>query len=127
MTTVFDEHISHHLVEFLHRARAPGAVQHVRKLRWNGKPDHEWMTMAITAGFAIITADRNERTRGLTAADLTNMGAKVLMLGRFWNDLSIWEQSKWLVANWDRVHDVLESLAGPSCVVIDRRCKVTVL
>lgn len=76
MTIVFDENISHHLVEFLHRAGAPGEVQHVRKLKWNGKPDLEWMTLAISSNFAIITADRNDKTRGLAASDLKAMGGR---------------------------------------------------
>ncbi len=126
MTILFDENISHHLVEFLHHAGAPGSVQHVRKLKWNGKPDIEWMTLAVNAGFGIISADRNDRTRGLAAEDLKKLGARVLLLGGFWDDLRIWEKAKWLVAKWERIAAWFEDTT-PACAVIDKGGKITPL
>jgi len=124
MTIVFDENISHHLVEFLHRAGAPGEVNHVRKLRWNGKSDLEWMTLAIEAGFIILTGDRNERTRGLAAADFKRMNARVLFLGPFWDSLPIWEKAKWLVQRRDSIAETCEKMNLGSCALVLKNGKI---
>src|SRR5579872_4200922 len=102
MTILFDENISHRLVELLVRCGAPGDLQHLRKLKWSNTPDLEWMPRAVQAGFAIVTADRNDRTRGLASEDLKLLGARVMLLGPFWDNLTIWDKTKWLVARWDR-------------------------
>jgi predicted nuclease of predicted toxin-antitoxin system len=123
MTIVFDEHFSHHLTEFLHKAGAPGDIQHVRKLKWNGMPDEEWMRLAIGAGFTILSADRNEATRGLRVGDFKTLGARVVLLSSFWDHLGVWEKSKWLVKHWDALSDLCASLEAGSCVLVDKRGK----
>ena len=127
MTVLFDENVSHHLVEFLHRAGAPGSVQHVRKLGWNSTPDIQWMTLAIQRGFGIVSADRNDRTRGLAAQDLKKLGACVLLLGSFWDHLSIWEKAKWLVAKWELIETEFARMPKGTCALVDRGGKMTSL
>lgn len=89
--------------------------------------DLHWMTLAISKDFAIITGDRNERTRGLTTRDLKAMGARVLFLGSFWDSLSIWSKSKWIVAKWDMIVRTFDEMPAGSCVLISASGKVTEL
>lgn len=120
MRIVFDENISHRLVDLLAKCGAPGKFAHTRTHGWNGLPDLEWMTHAIRADFIIVTADRNDRTRELAAEDFKAMQARVLLLGPFWDHLSIWEKTKWFVAGWDRLHARLSQLPEGSCVLVDK-------
>jgi hypothetical protein len=125
MTVVFDENVSHRLVELLAKCGAPGTVQHTRKLGWNGMEDLDWIKLSIKAGFLIISADRNARTRGLSADELKSLGARVLLLGPFWDALNIWEKTKWLVSRWDRLHAVVLGMPMGSCLVVGKGLEVT--
>jgi|SRR5579862_243977 len=127
MTIVFDENVSHHLVELLAKCGAPGTLQHTRKLGWNGMDDLKWMPLAIKAGFPIVSADRNDLTRGLSAGDLKQLGARVMLLGPFWDRLGIWEKTKWLVAKWDRLQAAVTTQPAGSCLVVGRSLEITTL
>lgn len=120
MKVVFDEHISHHVVSLLAKSGAPGELQHTRKAGWNNVADSVWMPLAIKNGFAIITADRNERTRRITAAEFRQMGARVVLLGPFWDHMLIWEKTKWLVGHWDQLHSHLATAPEGYCTIINR-------
>jgi|FaiFalDrversion2_1042247.scaffolds.fasta_scaffold08298_3 predicted nuclease of predicted toxin-antitoxin system len=61
---LFDESISHRLVDFLHREFRVAELYHLRTLGWSGRRDIEWIELAVKGEFAIVTGDRNEATRG---------------------------------------------------------------
>lgn len=115
---VFDEHFSTKLISFVASQYGLAHIQHVRSLGWSGKPDHEWMPLAIKAGFVIITADRNERTRGVTAADFRAMGARVIFFGEWWSHMSRWELAKWLVANLEMLTKDAAKLRAGACLLM---------
>lgn len=125
MKVVFDENISHHCVELMAKCGAPGEIQHTRKTGWNRTEDSVWMPIAVSAGFAIITSDRNERTSKMTAEGFRAMNAKVVLLGPFWDHLLIWDKTKWLVSRLDRIHASLEALPPGSCCIVDKSGKLS--
>jgi hypothetical protein len=117
---VFDEHFSHHQVEFVCRESRLGEIQHTRRMKWSGRPDTEWMPMAIKAGFVIVSGDRNERTRGYTIADLKQMGAIVILLGGWWDHTDRWARAKWLVSRFEHLARLAQELPAGSAVLVNR-------
>jgi hypothetical protein len=120
MTVLFDENFSHHLIELMARCGAPGDLQHTRKVGWNGKPDSEWIQLAARNGWVICSADRNDRTRQLTVADLKRMGVRLVLIGAFWDHLGIWEKTCWLVSHWTGLNDRIHAIQTGSCLLVDR-------
>lgn len=119
VTIVFDENFSRHLAEFLHRESGLPAV-HTRAQGWSGKEDAIWMPMAISAGFVLATNDRNEQTRGITVEGFKSLGARVLLFGPFWDHLPKWQRAKWLVAHYDRIHDLASAMPPGSVTMLGR-------
>lgn len=106
LTLVFDEHFSHKQIGFIadqSRGTHEARLIHVRQRGWSKTLDAVWMPEAIQEGFVIVTADRNERTRGITVREFQRRGARVFLLGAFWNHRSCWDQAKWLVGRADRL------------------------
>jgi len=52
--------------------------------------------------------------------DFRTMGARVILLGSFWDHLKIWERTKWLVSRWDRLYGAMELLPQGACCVVDK-------
>lgn len=108
---LFDENISRRLVEFVNRESTLAEMAHLSQRGWGGLPDRQWIAQASRSGFVIITGDRNEKTRGYTVNDLKQMGARVMLLGQFWDHLNGWERAKWLV---QRIETLVATAAGMS-------------
>ena len=89
LTLVFDEHFSHYRSGSWRPSRAA--------------PNVTWMPQAVGEEFVIVTADRNERTREITVEEFRRMGARVLLVGSFWDHRGRWAQAKWLVARLERL------------------------
>jgi hypothetical protein len=77
---VFDENFSRRQVGFVDRESRLGTIRHVRDLSWSGKPDRVWIPLAVSAGFVIVTGDRNDKTREYTVEDLKALGARVILV-----------------------------------------------
>ena len=121
LTLVFDEHFSHKQVGFVadeSRGTHAARLIHVRQRGWSGKPDLEWMPQAIGEGFVIVTADRNERTREITVDGFLGMGARVFLLGSFWDHRRRWDQAKWLVARLDGLIETAMSMNSGNVLII---------
>ncbi|MDX2064630.1 MAG: DUF5615 family PIN-like protein [Fimbriimonadaceae bacterium] len=114
---LFDENISPVLVDFLAKCGAPTKLQHLRKLGWSGKPDADWIPRAIENGWVIVTADRNDATRGFAVAQLKALGVRMVWLGPFWDHLGRWEKAKWLVNHVEPIADAT-MLAEASTVLL---------
>jgi hypothetical protein len=124
MRLVFDEHFSHKHVAFVHHEARLGTLHHVRSAGWSGTPDKDWIPLAINAGFIIVSGDRNDTTREFTVADLKLMNAQVILIGRFWDNLSRWERAKWLVATIDRICYVASTMTpGMVKLLVDKHGK----
>ncbi len=96
-------------------------MSHIRQRGWSGLPDAKWIPRATEAGFVIITGDRNERTRGYTVNDLKAMGARVILLGQFWDHMNRWQRAKWLVRNIERLVDLAKKMDPGTVYLINRR------
>lgn len=117
---LFDENVSHRQVEFVAKESRLGQMQHIRALNWSGKPDHEWIPLAVRQSFVIVTGDRNEKTRGYTVADQKTMNAQVLLFASFWDHLGRWEKAKWLVKRIEAIIVHADNLQSGSVALIDR-------
>lgn len=95
-------------------------MHHVRAQHWSGMPDREWIPRAVKQGFVIVTADRNEQTRGYTSAALIELGARVILLGRFWDNLGAWEKAKWLVNRIEGLVELARAMEGGSVVLLSQ-------
>lgn len=80
--------------------------------------------MATNSGFVIITGDRNEITRGYTVGDLKGMGARVLLLGKFWDHLSRWERAKWLVQRIETLVATASQMPGGTVYLVSKSGRV---
>ncbi len=118
---VFDENFSHRQVGFISRESGLGEIQHTRPMSWSGLHDSVWYPLAIKADFVIISGDRNEKTRQYTVEDLKEMGARLLMLGPFWDHLSGWDRAKWLVNSIDSIHATASTMTPGTAMLLDRR------
>lgn len=117
---LFDENISHRHVEFLASESRLTHFQHMRRIGWSGKKDIEWMPLAVHQGFTIVTWDRNDRTREYTVADLKAMGARVMLIGEFFDHMTGWEKAKWLVTRIERMVKFAESMGDGTVCLVDR-------
>lgn len=121
---VFDEHFSHHQVEFVQRESRLAALYHTRDFQWSGVDDVDWMPVAIQRGFLIVSADRNDQTRGFTVPDMKAMRARVILVGGFWDRFNRWEKAKWLVATADRIFYVAGAMTpGSVTLLVDKYAK----
>ena len=121
---VFDEQFSHRQVEFVARESRLADLRHTRRMRWSGTPDKVWVPKAVQLGFVIVSADRNERTRGFTVADLKSMDARVILIGDFWNHWGRWDKAKWLVLRIEKIVEIAAGMTGGSAVlIVNRYCK----
>lgn len=71
----------------------------------------------------IVTGDRNERTRGYTTADLKRLGARVILLGQFWDRLSRWERTKCLVLHIEKLAAAVNGMQSGQVCLINKRCR----
>lgn len=124
---VFDENFSRHQVGFVDREAKLGTIRHVRDLSWSGKPDKVWIPLAVSAGFVIVTGDRNDKTREYTVEDLKALGARVILVSEFWDHMKGWPKAKWLVESIERIYEIASSMTEGTVVLIDRNCKVKTL
>lgn len=115
---VFDEHFSRTHVDFVRGQSALGQLVHTRTMGWSGVRDDVWIPIANGLNFVIVSADRNDNTRGFTVEDLKAMGARVILVGPFWDHLSRWEKAKWLVAYVERLHYIAQALTSGSVTLI---------
>jgi len=122
---VFDEQFSHRQVEFVAHESRLGAIKHTRKMTWNGMPDKVWIPLACQAGFVIVTGDRNDRTREYTVEDLKRMGARVILVGPFWDHMTGWQKAKWLVLSIERIVEIALGMSDGSVILLkDKHCKI---
>lgn len=124
---LFDENISHRLVDFLHRESRLAEMHHLRTLGWSGEKDAEWIPLAVSSEFVLITGDRNEMTRGIIIDDLKQMGARVILLGQFWDHLPRWERAKWLVQHIEIIVNLAGSMDSGSAVLLHKRGRKVLL
>lgn len=124
---LFDENIARRLVEFVNRESRLAQMAHIHQRGWSGLPDAKWIPAATQAGFVIITGDRNERTRGYTVSDLKKMGARVILLGKFWDHLSRWERAKWLINSIEPLVALAESMPAGTVYLVNKRAKPRLL
>ncbi|MCS7191149.1 MAG: DUF5615 family PIN-like protein [Fimbriimonadales bacterium] len=120
---LFDENISQRLVEFINGESNLARMAHIRQRGWSGLPDTQWIKTATEGGFVIVTGDRNERTRGYTVADLKAMGARVILLGQFWDHLNRWERAKWLVRHIERIIALAESMPEGAVYLVNKQAR----
>jgi hypothetical protein len=124
---VFDEHFSEKHVVFVGREADLGDLHHVNSkgLKWSGKPDKDWIPIAIKGNFVIVTGDRNDKTREVTIEDLKRMNAQVILVGPFWDHWNRWERAKWLVASIERIVYVASTMTpGSAKVLVNKHCLV---
>ncbi|MCS6919473.1 MAG: DUF5615 family PIN-like protein [Fimbriimonadales bacterium] len=124
---LFDENISQRLVEFVNRESNLAQMAHLRQRGWSGLTDAQWIQTATQAGFVIVTGDRNERTRGYTIVELKAIGARVILLGQFWDHLGRWERAKWLVKSIERLVALAESMPKDTVYLINKQAKARAL
>lgn len=117
---LFDENVSHRHIEFVAKESKLAEMQHLRTIGWSGKPDPEWIPLAVRQKFIIITADRNEQTRGYTVADFKAMQARVILLAAFWDHIGRWDKAKWLVRRIESIVSQASELKPGSVSMIDR-------
>lgn len=118
---LFDENISQRLVEFVNRESRLAEMAHIRQRGWSGLPDNQWIPKANEQGFVIVTGDRNETTRGYATADLKAMGARVILLGQFWDHLGRWERAKWLVNHIEALVTLANGMPNGTVYLISKR------
>jgi hypothetical protein len=99
LTLLFDEHFSHKHVAFVNDESKLALMHHTRSVGWSGRADSFWIPLAVRSRFVIVSADRNEKTRGYTVTDLKSMNARLPMVSEFWDHMRVWEKAKWLVAS----------------------------
>jgi hypothetical protein len=109
---LFDEHFSHRQVNFIWSESQLAYFTHTRSMKWSGQPDTAWIPRAISLEFVIVSSDRNDKTRGFTVPQLKALGARVILVGGFWNHLSRWEKAKWLVDATERLVYVASGMAA---------------
>lgn len=124
---LFDENISHRLVSFLHHESRLAEMHHLRELGWSGKSDVEWIRLAVDNRFVLVTGDRNDATRGIIVEDLKQMGARVVLLGAFWDHLPRWERAKWLVQHIEMIVNLAAMMADGSVVLVHKRGRTVFL
>jgi hypothetical protein len=117
---LFDENFSHKQVGFVANESRLAPMQHMRKIGWSGRPDPEWIPLAVQQGFVIISGDRNDKTRGYTVADLKAMHARVLLVGEFFDHMSGWDKAKWLVAQVERLVDLAGKLPKGAVTLVSK-------
>ena len=123
---LFDENISQRLVEFVNRESGLAKMAHINRRGWSGLPDHQWIEQATQGSFVIITSeriitsDRNERTRGYTVEALKAIGARVILLGRFWDHLNRWERAKWLIGHIERLVSLAQEMPAGSVYLVNK-------
>lgn len=110
-------------MEFVNSESRLAEMAHVSQRGWSALPDAQWITTATQGGFVIITGDRNERTRGYTVAELKAMGARVVLLGRFWDHLNRWERAKWLVKHIERLVALADSMPAGTVYLVNKQAK----
>ena len=116
---LFDENFSHKQVSFVGQESVLAHMQHMRSIGWSGKPDHEWIPLAVRQQFIVITGDRNDRTRGYTVADLRALNARFLLLGGFFDHLGRWDKAKWLVSRIEKIVAVAATLKAGDVRLVD--------
>lgn len=53
------------------------------------------------------------------------MGARVILVGGFWDDMGRWEKAKWLVARIEKIVEVASGLSdGEARMLVNRYCRV---
>ncbi len=124
---LFDENIARRLVEFINRESGLAQMAHIRQHGWSGLPDKQWIPLATQQGFVIVTGDRNEATRGYTTADLKQMGACVVLLGKFWDHLNRWERAKWLVKHIEGIVVLANGMPSSTVYLVNKRGQYRVL
>jgi len=117
---LFDEMFSHKQVGFVCSESRLCHMQHTRSIGWSSKPDNIWIPLAVDNGFTIISADRNDKTRIYTVADLKEMKAKVILLGQFFDHMKGWDKAKWLVNNIEGLTIAAIPLLPGSVLAIDK-------
>lgn len=117
---LFDENFSHRQVDFVARESRLAEFQHIRGLGWSGQADTVWVPRAVLGDFCIVSGDRNERTRGHTAADLRAMNARVILVGAFFDHLDRWQRAKWLVGRADVLVRVARDLREGTVLLMGR-------
>ena len=123
---LFDANISQRLVEFVNRESGLAAMAHINQRGWSRLPDRAWIAKATEGDFVIITGDRNEQTRGYTVEALKAIGARVILLGRFWDHLNRWERAKWLVNQIERLVALAAEMPTGSVYLVYKsgRCRI---
>jgi hypothetical protein len=127
MKYLFDEHFSKSLIELMRKCDAPGELIHVIPSGFSGLPDDKLISTATESGFIIVTGDRNERTRNLSVEDLKALGARVILIGGFWNHLKNWDAAKWLIARWDRMYEQSREWPAGTCGLAAKNGDIEIL
>lgn len=121
---VFDENFSHHHVKFVSRESGLPGIVHTRQMSWSGKQDKIWIPFAVNAGFVIVSADRNDKTREYTVNDLKLLGARVILVDSFWDHWGRWEKAQWLVGAIEVIHaTAIGMTTGSVKLLTNKRCR----
>ncbi len=118
ITFYFDENVSPRLVEILRKGGAPGSFMDAVGSKMTGMRDPDWLQKINELGWIVISSDRNEQTRGISAEEVAATGIVYLMLGEFFDHLKIWEKTKWVVAHWDAIYRQAQGLTSGSVQLI---------
>lgn len=123
ITFFFDENISLKLAESLRQCRAPGIIQHSRKIGMSGLGDAEWIAKIAEKGWIAISTDRNPKTRGITSRELAESGATYLMIGQFFDHMRSWDRAKWMIRHWDYIYESASSWPAGSVWLMQKNGK----
>ncbi len=108
MTTFFfDNHLSPH---FAHMFKALGIdVRALRDEFLANTDDVVWIPEIGRRGWVLITYDRGIATNAVEARALKHNNVTTIFLGRFWRNLRRWDQVVWLVRNWPKITEFVET------------------
>ncbi|MEM1062143.1 MAG: DUF5615 family PIN-like protein [Planctomycetota bacterium] len=99
MRVVFDENISYRLVEVL-RLLGEADLEHVVESFPPGTPDVDILVSFRDADVLYVTADLKNRTRPIERIVIRSSSARVVVLGRFFSKLTLFDKAAWLLKHW---------------------------
>jgi hypothetical protein len=80
--------------------------------------DPEFLAAMKSRHDVYVTYDHKQKTRAAEAAAIKQAGVTALWFGRFWGNLSFWDQARWLINRWQKIDDFAGSVVPGTCAEI---------